>query len=182
MVGGETSTPDAVDRPLALREIIAVFLVAGLVIMAGWQLVGEASLARQMVVWVANIAMLLVVWWGLCSRGQSWRNLGLSWEPLSGLAMLRGVLISLLILVLALAAFVAAGGLAPYLAPYLGSPQQQSDLSAIMQLLGSLSAIEVPQESPSQQGNQGRLLGSRLFPYTENEFLSVKASLFRDGQ
>lgn len=141
MMGSETFTPGAIDRPRALREIIAVFLVAGLVITVGWQLVGEASLARQMVVWVANIAMLLMVWWGLRVRGQSGRDLGLSWEPLRAAAVLKGVLVSLLVLVLALAAFVAAGGLAPYLAPYLGSTQQQADLSEYAWLRGNLPAL-----------------------------------------
>ncbi len=46
-------------------EFLAVFLVAGTVIWGVGPLVGEDPLARQAVVWVANVLMLVTVWLGL---------------------------------------------------------------------------------------------------------------------
>ncbi len=51
-------------------ELAVVFLVALAVIMGAGPLVGENPLARQGVVWVANVLMLVMVWLGLACAGK----------------------------------------------------------------------------------------------------------------
>lgn len=43
-------------------EVVIVFIVAVTLIMGAQPLVGENPLARQGVVWVANVLMLVMVW------------------------------------------------------------------------------------------------------------------------
>jgi membrane protein YdbS with pleckstrin-like domain len=56
-------------------QILLVFLVAFLIVVAGWRLVGADPFARQAVVWVANVGMLVTIWIGLRVRGQTWEHL-----------------------------------------------------------------------------------------------------------
>lgn len=62
----------AVYKAAQLAEIVLVFLVAFVVIGVGWSLVGDDLFARQAVVWVANVLMMVTVWIGLRLRGQTW--------------------------------------------------------------------------------------------------------------
>lgn len=90
-------------------QILLTFLVAFLIIVVGWTVVGEGALARQAVVWVANVAMLVTIWLGLRARGQGWAHLGLSF-PVDGWgAALKAVLLSVVVVVAALVAFVVGG-------------------------------------------------------------------------
>jgi membrane protease YdiL (CAAX protease family) len=87
-------------------EIVLVFVVAAVVILVGWRLVGEGALARQAVVWVANVGMLVTIWVGLRARGQGWEHLGLvRGRPGFG-AVVAAVWKSVLVLLAALVAFV----------------------------------------------------------------------------
>lgn len=95
-------------RSLRMAEILSVFLVAGAVTVPGWRLVGPNPFARQVVVWVANVLMLLVVWLGLRARGQGWEHFGLRFRFAGWGALGRTVLRSLMVLIAALGAFVVA--------------------------------------------------------------------------
>jgi len=55
-----------------ISELLAVFLVAFVIIKLYLRLDGDHLLYNQGVLWVANIAMLLLVWSGLKLRGESW--------------------------------------------------------------------------------------------------------------
>lgn len=125
------------NRFAPLVEVVAVFLVAVLVTGVGWMIAGEGALARQTVVWVANVAMLLMIGIGLRLRGQSWRDLGLGvgwpgWRRAAGV-----VLKSILVFVAAIAAFVLAGLWVPQAAGNSG----QADLSSYDWLHGNLPML-----------------------------------------
>jgi membrane protease YdiL (CAAX protease family) len=118
-------------------EILAVFATAGLVISIGLPFAGENPLARQGVVWVAYIFMLLVVWLGLRFREEGWDHLGLGMRRLDGRALWRGLWQSLVLLVAVLVAYVAAAIL---MANITGIPEQ-ADLSGYNYLSGNLPLL-----------------------------------------
>jgi hypothetical protein len=94
----------------AVAEIAVVAIAAFAVITIGWRIVGEAAFARQVVVWVANVAMLAIIGISLRRRGQTASRIGLrrpdGWRP-----VVLALLVSLVVAVVALVAFVAAGAL-----------------------------------------------------------------------
>ncbi len=89
-----------------ISELLLVFLVAFVIIKLFLRPEGEHLVYNQAVLWVANIAMLLLVYLGLKLRGESWRDFGLGFKRISFKAALRVFLLSLLVFVLALTGFV----------------------------------------------------------------------------
>lgn len=89
-----------------ITELLTVFLVAFVIIKVFLRTQGEHLLYNQAVIWVANIAMLLMVWLGLKLRGESWQDFGLGFKKISFKAAFRVFLLSLLVFVLALIGFV----------------------------------------------------------------------------
>jgi CAAX protease family protein len=120
-----------------VAEIGLVALVAFLTIAGGWRLVGEAPLARQAVVWIANVLMLLVIWLGLHLRGQTPEQLGLSLRPGGTRAVLRTILQALVVLVIALLAFVAGSVLMARAA----ASGETADMSGYSYLQGNLPML-----------------------------------------
>jgi len=120
-----------------LREILLVFLVAFVIVAVGWRIVGSNALARQAVVWAANVAMLLTIWLALRARGQGWAHLGLPFRFGGGRALIRAAVRAVLVLVAALAAFVAGSILATPLAPAAGA----ADMSGYDYLQGNLPML-----------------------------------------
>lgn len=120
-------------------QILLVFLVAFLIIAAGWSVVGEGALARQAVVWVANVAMLVTIWLCLRARGQGWEHLGLSLRFGGWGAVLKAVLLSLVVVVAALAAFVVGG----MLVSGVEAAPQAADMSGYAYLQGNLPMLLV---------------------------------------
>ena len=72
----------------ALQTMI-VFLAACSIIVPGWRLVGDDPFARQAVVWLANVAMLVVIHLGLRARGQTWEHLGVGFRFAFGADLLK---------------------------------------------------------------------------------------------
>lgn len=103
---GNVGTGQKVTAVNAL-EILLVLLVAFIIVSVGWRLVGVDAFARQAVVWIANVAMLVTIWIGLRVRGQSWDHVGLGFRFGGRRALVRTALQSIAILIAALAAFVA---------------------------------------------------------------------------
>ena len=91
-----------------LVELVFVTLIPFVVIVAGWRLVGENALARQGVVWIANVLILLTIWTGLRLRGQTWKHLGLSFDFPGWRGLIGNLLRAAGVLVFALAAFILA--------------------------------------------------------------------------
>jgi membrane protease YdiL (CAAX protease family) len=94
------------NRLFKIGEILLLFIFAIAFIKLITPLVGDNLLFKQLVVWVANILMLIIVWTGLKLRGESWKDFGLTFKSISWSAGLKGFLLSLLVFVLALAGFI----------------------------------------------------------------------------
>jgi membrane protease YdiL (CAAX protease family) len=124
-------------RTAQAAEIACVFLVAVVVISVGWRVVGSNLVARQAVVWIANILMLVAVWIGLRVRGQTWESMGLPFRFGGFRALGRTVLQAVIVLVVALAAFVAGSLVMMKVTP--GPPQ--ADMSGYAYLQGNLPML-----------------------------------------
>lgn len=124
------------NRVAKVAEILLVFSVAVVVILPGWWLTGENLFARQAVVWVANVLMLITIWFGLRLRGQNWAHLGLHFRFAGWRSLIRTFLQSIPIFVIAVIAFVAGG-----LMLAGGAPQQQADMSSYSFLKGNLPML-----------------------------------------
>ena len=116
-----------------------VFLAACSIIVPGWRLVGDDPFARQAVVWLANVAMLVVIHLGLRARGQTWEHLGVGFRFAGGAALLRTVLQSVAILVAALAAFVGGS----ILTAHMGPARASADMSGYEYLFGNPAMLMV---------------------------------------
>lgn len=92
-----------------IAELLAVAAagVTGVVAAKAWG--GDSLIARQAILWLANVLMLFLVWAGLHLRGQSWDYLGLRFGRPTVSAALRAAGLAVLLLVAALAAFVLGG-------------------------------------------------------------------------
>lgn len=135
----ENPSPADPARPglASLLQVLGVFLVAASIIGIGWSVVGEDPLARQVVAWVANVAMMLTIWVGLRARGESWGHLGLKRVSGGGRSIGGLVLRSVAVLVFALAAFVVGSMLTMNLA---ASPES-ADMSGYGYLEGNLPML-----------------------------------------
>ena len=120
-----------------LIELILVAAVACAMIAIGWRLVGDRPLARQAVVWFANLVMLGMIWLGLRLRGQTWEHFGLALRFPGWPRLLRMLLQSMLVLVVALVAFVAGG----ILASTLGPAPEGADMTRYSYLQGNLPML-----------------------------------------
>ena len=69
-------------------------------------LVGDNPIFKQVVVWGANILMLIFVWTGLKLRGESWKDFGLGFKSITWSEGMKMFLLSLLVFVLAVAGFI----------------------------------------------------------------------------
>jgi len=94
---------------------------------------GDNPVLRQTVVWIANVAMLSVVWLGLPLRGQPLAHIGL----ISGVNKLRTLALSLVVFVAAVIGF-AAGSIV--MANIVGIPQS-ADMSGYNYLQGNLPML-----------------------------------------
>ena len=115
-------------------ELVVVFVVAFAVIMGAGPLVEDNPVARQGVVWVANVLMLVTVWLGLRLRGQSWEHFGLSLRLGSRRTIVRTVMLSFVVFAAGVAAFVVG---AVVMANIVGKPES-ADMSGYDYLRGNL--------------------------------------------
>ena len=118
-------------------ELVVVFVVAFAVIMGAGPLVGDNPVARQGVVWVANVLMLVTVWLGLRLRGQSWEHFGLSLRLASRRTIVRTVLLSFVVFAAGVAAFVVG---AVVMANIVGKPEG-ADMSGYDYLRGNFPMV-----------------------------------------
>jgi hypothetical protein len=130
---------DAHDRRprRAVAEMAAVFLAAFAIVAIGWRIVGDGAFARQVVVWIANVAMLTVIGISLRRRGQTTGRLGLR-RPGGWRAITFALLASVPVLLVALAAFVAGGALFSS-----GAAGQAADLGDYGWLRGNIAMLVV---------------------------------------
>ena len=95
------------DNPIgSIAEIIFVFLLAFTIIRIFVPFAGENLIIKQLVVWVANILMILSVWVALKLRGENWKSFGLINEFTSWKNIWQVFYLSLLAFALGLAGFL----------------------------------------------------------------------------
>lgn len=87
-------------------ELIVPFAVPWTFILLVMPKLGDNPIARQGVVWVANVAMLMIVYLGLRLRGQTWAHLGLTFGMPRRATVVRVLLLSLAVFAAAAAAFL----------------------------------------------------------------------------
>jgi hypothetical protein len=137
----------AENKAAQLAEIVLVFLVAFVVIGVGWSIVGDDLFARQAVVWVANVLMMVTVWIGLRLRGQTWAHFGLSFRFAGRRALGRAVLQSVVVLVVALLGFIVGSMLminlagAPEGADFTGYGYLQGNLPMLLLALAAVYVV-----------------------------------------
>ncbi len=120
-----------------IAEFAIVIVVAVLVIAAGWKIVGDGTLARQLVIWVANVMMLATVWLGLRLRNQTWAHFGLAFTRVDRRALLRVAVQSVVVFLAALLAFVVGAIL---MGMIVGRPTP-ADMSSYAYLQGNLPML-----------------------------------------
>ncbi len=118
-------------------EIVAVFGIALVIIVSGFQFIGDNPIARQMVVWIANIAMILTVVLALRRRGETVAHIGVQRLNTSPKAILKLVGASVLAFVFAVAAFVVGSII---MANITGVPES-ADMSSYEFLSGNLPML-----------------------------------------
>lgn len=94
------------NKLFKIGEILFLFIFAFFFILLILPLAGNNPILKQTVLWIANILMLIYVWIGLKLRGESWRDFGLTFKPISWGGSIKLLLLSLLVFVLALAGFI----------------------------------------------------------------------------
>ena len=94
------------NKLFKIGEILFLFIFAFFFILLILPLAGNNPILKQIVLWSANILMLIYVWVGLKLRGESWKDFGLTFKSISWRGGIKLFLLSLLVLVLALAGFI----------------------------------------------------------------------------
>lgn len=125
------------NRGVQIAELVSIFVVAGSVVAFIVPLVGDHPLARQSVVWVANVVMLAMVWLGLRLRGQNWSHFGLRFRFRGWRAAVRTILKSFVVFIAAVAAF-ALGSI--IMGPIVGTPEP-ADMSGYTYLRGNVPML-----------------------------------------
>ena len=88
-----------------IGELIILFIsVFGFITLLS-PLVEDDLILRQVLVWIANILMLIYVWTGLKLRGENWKHFGLTFT-ISRRELIKVFLLSLLVFILAIASFI----------------------------------------------------------------------------
>jgi membrane protease YdiL (CAAX protease family) len=125
------------SRAAQVAELVSVFAVAVAVVAFIAPLVGDNPLARQAVVWVANVIMLVMVWLGLRLRGQDWTHFGLRFRFGGWRAAVRTILKSFVVFIAAVAAFIIGSII---MGPIAGVPES-ADMSGYAYLRGNLPML-----------------------------------------
>ncbi len=126
-------------KALQCVELIVLFAVPLTFLLFAVPKVGDNPVARQGVVWVANLAMLMIVYLGLRLRGQTWAHFGLAFGKPRRATVVRTLLLSLAVFAAAIAAFVLGSIV---MANIPGIPES-ADLSGYNYLYHNLSLLIV---------------------------------------
>ncbi len=113
------------NRWLTGAEIVFLFLIALAFIKLVLPFAGDNPLYLQMVLWAANIFILIYIWLGLKFRGENWGDLGLTFHATTWKNGIRTFLLSLLVFVLAMVGFLFGSVI---MANITGIPEQ-ADMS-----------------------------------------------------
>jgi len=94
------------NKIVKLIELVLLFVLAFGFIKLFTPLAGDDVVSKQVVIWFANLFMLLYVWLGLKLRGQKLSYFGITFGKISRKEIIRVILTSFLVFICAVAAFV----------------------------------------------------------------------------
>lgn len=117
-----------------VAEILGLFLLAFLILGIGSPYVAENPFYTQILVWFANVAMIIYVWMGLRLRGENWKAFGFSFTWPGWKEALKIFGLSLLVFIITTAVFVLVGG---FLSS-MGDEIEKADMSSYNYLAGNL--------------------------------------------
>lgn len=125
------------NKAAQVGEIAAVFAVpiATIAIAGPWA--GEDPMKLMGVVWVANVVMIAMVWYGLRLRGQTLSHFGLRFSRPSRSAVVRTTWQSIVILLAALITMT----LGQYLGAFITGVEEPPDLSQYNPIQGNLPLL-----------------------------------------
>ncbi len=126
-------------KALQCAEFIVLFAVPLMFLLFAMPKVGDNPIVRQGVVWVANVAMLVIVYLGLRLRGQTWAHFGLAFGKPRRAAVIRTLLLSLAVFAAATAAFV----LGSIVAARIPGIRESADMSGYNYLYQNLPLLIV---------------------------------------
>ena len=126
------------NRLVQISEILLLFIVAITIIKLSEPSVKDNLILKQASVWVANIAMLVLVWLGIKLRGETWKDFGFSFQSITPKEGLKVFLWSLLVFILAMAGFVIGSII---MANITGIPDGSADMSGYDYLKNNIGML-----------------------------------------
>lgn len=123
---------------MKILEIILLFVLVFCFIKLLEPFVKDDLFLKQVLVWTANIIMLVYVWLGLKLRGENWNHFGLSFKRVSFKEISKIFLLSILVFVIAIIAFIIGSIV---MANITGIPEGSADMSGYAFLEDNLGML-----------------------------------------
>ncbi len=126
------------NRLVQISEILLLFVVAFSIIKLSEPFINDDLILKQASVWVANVAMLIIVWLGLKLRGETWKDFGLTFNSVTLKEGFKVFLWSLLVFLLAITGFIIGSII---MANITGIPEGSADMSGYAYLKDNLGML-----------------------------------------
>jgi membrane protease YdiL (CAAX protease family) len=121
-----------------IGEIILLFILIITFVRLIIPLAGDNLIQRQLVVWIANILMLVYVWTGIKLRREKLSDFGLTFKSLSLREAVKIFLLSIMVLALALVGFMIGSII---MANITGIPETSADMSGYDYFKGNIGML-----------------------------------------
>lgn len=126
------------NRLVQITEILLLFVVAFSIIKLSEPFIIDDLILKQASVWLANVAMLIIVWLGLRLRGETWKDFGLTFNSVTLKEGFKVILWSLLVFLLAITGFIIGSII---MANITGIPEGSADMSGYAYLKDNLGML-----------------------------------------
>lgn len=126
------------NKLVQISEILLLFVVAFAIIKLSEPFVKDDLILKQASVWVANVAMLVIVWLGIKLRGDTWKDFGLTFKSITLAEGFKTFLWSLLVFILAIAGFIIGSII---MANITGIPEGSADMSGYAYLKDNIGML-----------------------------------------
>jgi len=126
------------NRLVQISEIILLFVVAFAIIKLSEPFINDDLILKQASVWVANVAILIIVWLGLKLRGETWKDFGLTFNSVTWKEGFKVFLWSLLVFLLAITGFIIGSII---MANITGIPEGSADMSGYAYLKDNVGML-----------------------------------------
>ena len=121
-----------------ISEILVLFIVSFTIIKLLEPVVKDDLVLKQASVWIANIAMLLIVYLGIKLRGETWKDFGLTFKLVTFKQGFKVFLLSLLVFIIAVAGFIVGSIV---MANITGIPEGSADMSGYAYLKDNVGML-----------------------------------------